>query len=45
VRMIYRSHSLSLTAAADLAVAIFDRSLSAKTRTIFGSLLNVNAIR
>ena len=37
VRMIYHSRSLSLTAAADLAVANFDRSRSAKSRTSLGS--------
>ncbi len=42
--MIYHSHSLSLTAAADLALANFDRSRSAKSRTSPGSFLRTKAI-
>jgi hypothetical protein len=42
--MIYHSHSLSLTAAADLAAAHFDRSRSAKVRTSPGSFLRTKAI-
>jgi len=45
VRMIYHSHSSSLTTAADLAVANFDRSRSAKSRTSPGSFLRTKAIR
>jgi len=44
VRMIYHCHSLSLTAAADLAAAHFDRSRSAKVRTSPGSFLRTKAI-
>ena len=44
VRMIYHSRSSLLTAAADLAVANFDRSRSAKSRTSPGSFLRTKAI-
>jgi len=44
VRMIYHSHSLLLTAAADLAVAIFDRSCPTKSRSSPGSFRRTKAI-
>jgi hypothetical protein len=44
VRIIYHSQSLSLTTAGDLAVANFDRSRWAKSRTSPGSFLRSKAI-
>ena len=44
VKMIYHSHSLSSSAAADLDVANFARSRSAKSRTSPGSFLRTKAI-
>ncbi|HXO96884.1 MAG TPA: hypothetical protein VN857_09885, partial [Chthoniobacterales bacterium] len=40
LQQIYHSHSLSLTTAADLAMANFARSRSAKSRTSPGSSLS-----
>ena len=44
LQQIYHSHSLSLTTAADLAMANFARSRSAKSRTSPGSSLRTKAI-